>query len=44
MELKKNLDISKLQDLGWEPSIKLEKGLIDTYEWYKENIDKIRNN
>lgn len=31
---KKLLDISKIKKLGWSPSINLEKGLKDTYEFY----------
>lgn len=32
-------DIQKIKDiLGWEPSIKFEDGLIDTINWYKNNM------
>lgn len=27
-------DISRLKALGWQPSIDLEKGLAETYQWY----------
>jgi len=32
------LDTSKLRKLGWKHEIDLEKGLTETYKWYKENI------
>jgi GDP-L-fucose synthase len=28
------LDISKIQELGWRPTIALEEGVKTTYEWY----------
>ena len=39
---KKLLDSTKMKDLGWEPRISLEDGIKSTYEWFKENYDKIR--
>lgn len=39
---RKLLDVSKLHKLGWKSSINLETGLMETYKWYKENINKIR--
>ena len=35
---RKLLDSSRINDLGWLPSISLKDGLKDTYEWYKKNI------
>lgn len=33
-----SVDHSKIkQDLGWEPEIPFEKGILDTVKWYKEN-------
>ncbi|MDC1066092.1 GDP-L-fucose synthase [Candidatus Pseudothioglobus singularis] len=32
--LKKLLDVSTIQSLGWLPSISLEQGLKETYEWF----------
>jgi len=32
---RKLLDISRLSALGWKPSIELEKGIEDTYKWYR---------
>ena len=40
---RKLLDVSKLQELGWTYSITLGDGLKGTYDWYKQNIDSIRN-
>jgi len=35
---RKLLDSSRIQGLGWSPSIDLERGLEDTYRWYLSNI------
>ena len=34
---RKLLDSSKLNSLGWTPSIKLDEGLKQTYKWFLEN-------
>ncbi len=34
---RKWLDVSRLNDLGWEAQISLEEGIKDTYQWFKEN-------
>ena len=34
---RKILSIKRIQSLGWNPQIKLEEGLADTYEWFKQN-------
>lgn len=34
---RKLLDSSKLNSLGWTPSIKLDEGLQQTYKWFLEN-------
>ena len=39
---RKLMNNSRLQKLGWKPTISLEKGLENTYEWYKTNYDRIR--
>ena len=36
---KKVLDSSLINKLGWKSSISLEKGLIDTYQWYINNLN-----
>lgn len=35
---RRQLDISKLEKLGWKPKVSLDEGLKKTYKWYKENI------
>ena len=35
--LRKLLDVSKLQGLGWKAKINLEDGIRRTYEWFREN-------
>ena len=39
---RKLLDITKLRTFGWKPSISLEDGIHQTYQWFKDNIDSIR--
>ena len=34
---KKQLDVSKLFKLGWQPKIKLEEGIAREYKWFVEN-------
>lgn len=36
---RKNLDVSKINKLGWKHKIDLENGLKMTYEWYKNNYE-----
>jgi GDP-L-fucose synthase len=40
---RKLLDVSRLKNLGWTPSISLEDGIRRTYQWYLENIPSLRN-
>ena len=35
---RKILDSTKINNLGWQPTITLTEGLLRTYSWYKENI------
>ncbi len=35
---RKLLDTTRINSLGWYPSIKLRDGLASTYEWYVENV------
>jgi GDP-L-fucose synthase len=37
---RKLLDSSRLEKLGWRPSIGLTEGIKQTYHWYKENLAK----
>ena len=39
---RKLLDNSKLEALGWSPSIKLQEGLEMTYNWFKKNQNNLR--
>ena len=39
---RKLMDVSRLKKMGWQSSIELERGLSDTYQWYKRNIDRAR--
>src|SRR6056297_1134109 len=38
---RKLLDVSRLNEIGWEANIGLREGIKNTYEWYKENEDEI---
>lgn len=38
----KLLDVSRLNDAGWEASIDLRTGVTATYEWYLEHADAVR--
>lgn len=35
---RKLMDSSKLAGLGWVPKISIRDGLVDTYQWYLENV------
>ncbi|XP_065868794.1 putative GDP-L-fucose synthase 2 [Euphorbia lathyris] len=37
---RKLMDSSKLLGLGWSPKVSLKDGLVDTYNWYLENVVK----
>ena len=39
---RKLMDVSKMQEIGWEYSIELEEGIKRTYQWFLDNIDKIK--
>ena len=38
---RKLLDTSRINALGWHPSIKLREGVASTYEWFVENVDAL---
>ncbi|WP_104088485.1 GDP-L-fucose synthase [Cryobacterium sp. N19] len=38
----KLLDVSKLAEAGWRASIELEAGLRSTVQWYRDNLDTLR--
>src|SRR6266446_9364151 len=35
---RKLLDVTRLQDLGWRPTIPLRDGVAQTYEWFLKNV------
>lgn len=39
---RKLMDVSKMKEAGWVYSTDLDEGIIKTYHWFKENIDKIK--
>ena len=41
--LRKVLDVSKMEKLGWKSNIALSDGLKATYNWYLNNLDNLRN-
>ncbi len=41
---RKMLDVSLINDLGWNSKISLETGLKKTYSWYRKNISDARYN
>jgi GDP-L-fucose synthase len=36
---RKSLDSNKINKLGWMPKISLQKGIKETYEWYKKHLE-----
>lgn len=38
--LRKRLDISQIKKLGWEPTVSLEEGIINTYNWFLKNLSE----
>lgn len=39
---RKLLDVSRLTALGWKPSRTFAQGLGETYEWYLDNLERLR--
>jgi GDP-L-fucose synthase len=39
---RKLLDVTRLQDLGWEPRVSLHEGLAITYQWLLDNHAELR--
>lgn len=39
---RKLLDVTKLNELGWKPSIKLRQGIEQSYRWFLEHQDQYR--
>ena len=39
--MKKRLDVSRINSLGWSHKINLDDGLHDYYAWYKKNVNEV---
>ena len=39
---RKLMDVSRLHQTGWRHTIELEKGIRRTYEWFRENVDSVK--
>lgn len=39
---RKLLDVSRLRGLGWQARIGLEEGLAQTYQWFLDNMERVR--
>ena len=39
---RKLMDVSKINELGWQAKITLQKGLVDTYKWFIDNQNKFK--
>ncbi len=39
---RKQLDVAKLAAIGWRPGIGLPEGLAGYYQWFRDNIDMVR--
>ena len=39
---RKLMNVSKMKEIGWQYSTELENGIQKTYQWFLNNIDKIK--
>lgn len=39
---RKLMDVSKMSQAGWSAKISLEKGIASTYDWFLQNVDKVK--
>ncbi|WP_162417017.1 GDP-L-fucose synthase family protein [Cyclobacterium roseum] len=39
---RKLMDVSKMKEAGWQATIGLEQGIQETYTWFLENVDRIK--
>ncbi|WP_432201594.1 GDP-L-fucose synthase [Erythrobacter sp. W53] len=40
--MRKLLDVSRLNQMGWQPQITLSAGIESTYRWFLDNYDRVR--
>jgi nucleoside-diphosphate-sugar epimerase len=40
--MRKLMDVSRLKDMGWAPTIGLQQGVEQTYRWFLENVETAR--
>jgi GDP-L-fucose synthase len=40
--MRKLMDVSRLEEMGWTPKISLEQGVHETYEWFLQNVETAR--
>lgn len=40
--MRKLMDVSRLETMGWRPSISLEEGIAATYRWFLDNEEQVR--
>jgi GDP-L-fucose synthase len=39
---RKLMDVTRIKDLGWESKIKLKEGIRNTYNWFLDNLETIK--
>jgi GDP-L-fucose synthase len=39
---RKLMDVSRLKALGWRAETSLEEGLMETYQWFLDNVEDLR--
>lgn len=39
---RKLMDVSRINDLGWKAEIELEEGIKQTYQWFLDHLDEIK--
>lgn len=37
---RKLMDVSRIRQLGWKPTVSLQQGITDTYSWFVENVSE----
>lgn len=41
--MRKLMDSSRLEAMGWQPSVALERGVTETYQWFLDNVAQERS-